>query len=99
MPYINRGYREKLDPFISVLSEKICETAQNKTDIFGMLNYAFTRISLLVIESTYERLQYWLIAELTGILHNISDEFYRRVVSPYEDNKMKESGDVPEYKQ
>jgi hypothetical protein len=38
--------------------------------------------------------RYSRIAEITGVLENVKQEFYRRIASPYEDEKIKENGDV-----
>jgi hypothetical protein len=55
-----------------------------------LLNYACTRVALGVIP---ER-RYASIALVSGVLHNIADEFYRRYAVPYEDQKIKDNGDV-----
>ena len=40
------------------------------------------------------KVSYSLINEVTGALENAKLEFYRRVVVPYEDMKIKINGDV-----
>jgi hypothetical protein len=50
-----------------------------------------------VIEARFGGIRYGTIATLTGVFHNIADEFYRRVAAPYEDRQIAASGDVPEY--
>jgi hypothetical protein len=34
------------------------------------------------------------IALVTGVIENVKQELYRRVATPYEDQKMKAHGDV-----
>ena len=38
------------------------------------------------------------IAMVTGVLENIKQEYYRRVAEPYEDMKIRQNGDIKEYK-
>jgi hypothetical protein len=38
------------------------------------------------------------IAIITGVLENIKQEYYRRVASTYEDQKISQNGDIKEYK-
>jgi hypothetical protein len=39
-------------------------------------------------------LRYFHINKAVGVLECVKLEFYRRVAAPYEDEKIKESGDV-----
>jgi len=59
----------------------------------GELNY---QICLLLNKYIKDRggLNYQGICEVSGVLSNVSDEFYRRVAAPYEDKKIYENGDV-----
>jgi len=36
---------------------------------------------------------------VTGVFKNISDEFYRRVAAPYEEQQIAANGDVPLYEE
>lgn len=60
-------------------------------EIAGFLNYACSRLVAMVIPRP---LKYSSIALFSGVLRNVSDEFYRRVAVPYEDEQMKANGDV-----
>jgi hypothetical protein len=53
------------------------------------LNYIVTKI----LKGVYP-LKYYQLNKAMGVLECIKLEFYRRVAAPYEDVKMKESGDV-----
>jgi hypothetical protein len=57
----------------------------------GELNYAIT--DLIQFYWTLHR-NYQGINDIVGALEGAKLEFYRRVVAPYEDIKIKENGDV-----
>jgi hypothetical protein len=93
MPYIARGDRPKLDPLIDQLASEIKAIAdkQDYDGAFaGLLNYAMTRLLLKVAPEK----RYWVIAIMTGVVHNVLDEFYRRYGVPYEDQQIQKNGDV-----
>jgi hypothetical protein len=52
---------------------------------------------LKIIRLRFGRLRYWLIALITGTFKNISDEFYRRLAAPYEEQQIAVNGDVDLY--
>ncbi len=60
-------------------------------DTIGGLNYMLTMLcrDFLPKKHSYEELN-----EIIGVLECVKQEFYRRVVVPYEEIKMKENGDV-----
>jgi hypothetical protein len=58
----------------------------------GELNYAITLLIKQYWEDHGER--YAAINDIVGALECAKAEFYRRVVIPYEDGKIKEHGDV-----
>lgn len=94
MPYIPKADRPRLDPLIDKLASEIKDiAAQHGYDgaFAGVLNYATTRLLLKVAP---ERKRYWVIAIITGVVHNVLDEFYRRYGVPYEDEQIKKNGDV-----
>lgn len=98
MPYIKPELRNKFDPLIEPLAQKIATESKEETEIAGNLNYSITTLILRVIKIKFGRVRYWLIALVSGMLKNVSDEFYRRVAAPYEDKKIKENGDIEGYK-
>ena len=57
----------------------------------GELNYAITCVIMNYFLSHEQR--YATINDVLGALEGAKLEFYRRVVIPYEDIKMKENGD------
>ncbi len=100
MPYITQQDRHPLDPLIDQLAQQIVTQAKahNYDAAFaGLLNYSCTRLALKVIQLQFGALRYWLIAITTGVFHNIADEFYRRLGTPYEDKQIAKNGDVDLY--
>jgi hypothetical protein len=100
MPYVKSEYRDALDPAIRDLSTRIAELARSMPDeaaFAGLLNYACTTVAMQVIKARFGRIRYGTIATVTGVFHNIADEFYRRVASPYEDEQIAKNGDVAVY--
>ncbi len=58
----------------------------------GELNYAFTMVALEYLRMHGK--SYDTLNAITGALENCKLEFYRRVVIPYEEEKIKLNGDV-----
>ena len=99
MPYIDPEERLELDNAIQTIVEAIRANKvnlNNPHDIsshLGRINYTFSRILCnLMGDPSYNK-----IAMITGVLENIKQEFYRRVASYYENLKIRENGDIPEY--
>ena len=81
MPYITQDRRRTL-------------AAGELLDVFkvGDLNYMLTSLVLQYLEDNghdYQRMN-----DVLGALEACKLEFYRRVVVPYEDQKIKENGDI-----
>lgn len=88
MPYIEKETRKKLNPAIDSLA--------NEINTVGELNYCITRFCLNFLEKSV--VSYVTLNEIIGLLECIKLEFYRRVLSFYEDKKCSENGDVYIYK-
>jgi hypothetical protein len=75
-------------PYISQTARKYMD----KPDTAGEVNYKITRI----VDEYLERkgLMYQHINDMIGALEGAKLELYRRVAAPYEDQKMKENGEV-----
>jgi hypothetical protein len=58
----------------------------------GELNYQFTELCKLYLRTNGT--SYGRINDVIGALEGAKQEFYRRVAAPYEDEKIKENGDV-----
>ena len=87
MPYIKMEdrvkYKEVLKELINILKGLPVERVD------GELNYIITKI----LKEAYP-LRYFNLNRAVGVLECAKLEFYRRVVAPYEDVKIRESGDV-----
>ena len=87
MPYISLDERRELDPLIDKLIEALSKAPQDRLD--GRLNYTIYRLLLHLYKP-----RYFEYNRAMGVLTCVSQEFYRRVVAPYENKKMRESGDI-----
>ena len=87
MPYIKPENRKKYDKVLKELISILKTLPPEEVD--GELNYIVTKM----LKEIYP-LRYFHINKAIGVLECAKLEFYRRVAAPYEDIKMKESGDV-----
>jgi len=88
MPYIRQEkrplYKEEIESLVRKLEE------QPLTEQDGDLNYVVTSIMKMLYKP-----RYFNYNRALGVLEAIKEEYYRRVVAPYEDEKIRENGDVP----
>lgn len=85
MPYIKRGKRENLDHSIAALVSHASASG----------DYAYIYFRLLANSAhALAPKSFAGFAAAMGILEAAKAEFYRRVVVPYEEERMKENGDV-----
>ena len=87
MPYIKQDKRPRIDQLIDPLVEHLKSLPVEDQD--GSLNYAITKILKVLYPKKYFHLN-----RAIGVLATVSQEFYRVVVGPYEDTKIKENGQV-----
>jgi hypothetical protein len=87
LPYIKPESREKYDVVIEELIDILKSVPVEQVD--GELNYVVTKI----LKEVYP-MRYFHLNRAIGVLESIKQEFYRRIVGPYENTKIKESGDV-----
>jgi hypothetical protein len=85
MPYITKEQREEIDGYIANLCMRLGDDP-------GERNYVITKIIHDYIAKT--GLRYKNLNSAVGILECAKAEFIRTVVSPYEDEKIKENGNV-----
>jgi hypothetical protein len=67
------------------------ERLEPGTDDVGHLTYLFYRLALEALPGTP---RYRDLHAVIGAMEAAKLEFYRRIVSPYEDGKIEENGDV-----
>ena len=60
----------------------------------GELNYAITQVLVDYVRIEAGPISYAVLNDCLGALEGAKLEFYRRVVVPYEQEKMKTNGDV-----
>lgn len=80
MPYINSKERDELD------------WAERGPETPGELNYKLTQVLLQYMLG--KKKSYTLYNEIIGVLECCKQEFYRRPVSDYENEKLLSNGDV-----
>jgi len=84
MPYIKQEKRKEIDPLLQnifpILKEK------------GDYNYVITTIIHNYIKDN--GLRYSTLNDSIGIVECVKQELYRMIVSPYEDIKIKENGEI-----
>ena len=85
--HLSTESREAIDPHVQGLSDNINTT--------GDLNYVITRLALRLLEA--KGVHYDNMSNVIGTLHCAAAEMIRRFISPYEDTKIEQNGDVPEY--
>lgn len=90
MPYIQdlkfrKLYDSLLKNVINILN-RVPKKSQH-----GHLNYIFTRLILELNPENYREFN-----AIIGVLESVKLEFYRRLVSKYEDKKIIENSDVYE---
>lgn len=86
MPHVEEYQREKLNPILGIVVEKI--------EDLGELNYAITRLMLGVLNKRAPggSPRYQQFLEIYGTPLAAAAEFYRLKVAPYENEKIKVNG-------
>ena len=85
MPYIEQKERLAYDIAINRLVELLIDHP------IGHVNYVISRI---IWKLFHHKRGYTTGNNLIGALECVKDEFYRRQLAPYEDEKIEENGDV-----
>lgn len=89
MPYIKPEEREELEPLVS----KLLDTLLNGERLTpGTLNYLYTKMAHFYVARKGR--SYTVLNDVVGVFESAKAEFQRRVVNPYEDEKIEENGDV-----
>ena len=87
MPYIKRQARSDIDNLMNPLIDCLLALPLEEQD--GALNYTATRM----FTSIYPR-RYFRLNRALGVMSAITQELYRMVIAPYEDEKIGENGPV-----
>ena len=83
MPYLTRKDRERV-----VLRYQ----GKGSPQCAGEMNYLFTLIMQRYLKE--HGVSYQTVNDCLGAIEGAKMEFYRRMVAPYEDEKIKQNGDV-----
>lgn len=97
MPYITDNRKCVIDPALAELITLLENTELDEgffAPTMGDLNYVLTRIILAYWK---RRECYQAGGEISGAMRNAYSEFYRRVMVPYENKKIRQNGDVYDY--
>lgn len=87
MPYIKKTERPAIDKLVDPLISHLKSLPE--TDQDGALNYLVTK----VIKSLYPQ-KYFHLNRALGVLTAITHELYRKIIAPYEEEKIAENGEV-----
>lgn len=85
MPYIKQGRRE-------LFNDAGLDRVLNLINDTGDLNYCITYLA-----SRYAKrypFTYGWLSSIRGAISDAAEEFYRRIIVPYEENKKLDNGDV-----
>jgi len=88
MPYIKKELRYDLEESLGELIRLLDWIETDKLD--GVMNYVVTRL----IRSQYNNGKYAEYNAAIGVLECAKLELYRKVISPFEDTKIIENGDI-----
>lgn len=92
MPYIKQERREELEQPLIELDEELCIDGES---FEGNMNYSITYLMNNFLKR--EGVSYKKINALVGMLECCKLELYRKMASPYEDEKEDENGPVIKY--
>ncbi|BBD08999.1 DUF6899 family protein [Desulfovibrio ferrophilus] len=84
MPYITPDRREAFDQALAQLAEEVTNQ--------GELNYCIYKLSTLIIDRIGE--SYEKLSMCSSAMEHAKLEWYRKKLSPYEDIKIKDNGDI-----
>lgn len=94
MPYINKDKRTELDGSIAKLV-RILNEIEDNDEVAGCLNYTMSRLIWeLSGHKGKGQQRYARMNMVIGAIEAAKLEYYRRIVSPYEDHKIFAEGDI-----
>ena len=94
MPYIPKDRRKKYDHLIDSIAH-ILNTRVDNDELSGEMNYVLFRLArLLCDQEPGGKRSYSRMAVVSSALSEAQAEFRRRVMAPYEEEKIGLAGDV-----
>lgn len=91
MPYIPKIQRKCHENAIKKIVDNLVKL-ENENDVEGNFNYVVSSIIKRYLDET--GIRYYKCNKFVGALACISDEFYRRMVAPYENLAIEKNGDI-----
>ena len=92
MPYVKQSYRGVYAKGIKSIREAFAGVGAGD----GELNYVLTSVALAWLDYHQPPHGYAMLSGVVKALECAKLEFYRRRMAPYEDEKIKENGDIYE---
>lgn len=94
MPYISKQLRRSYDPLIEKLATRLLGATTND-NICGDFNYIIFRLAKILLDPDHGgQKRYARMNMISGVLANADKEIYRRLIAPYEDEKIGSEGDI-----
>ena len=90
MPYILPARRD----ILFLYDEKTRRLQINTVEIGGLGDLAYIIYRLLQLYIVKHGRNFAILNAIVGVLETTKGEFERRILTPYEDRKMRENGDV-----
>lgn len=92
MPYIKKHERKQFTKGLKEIRDAISDYEISP----GQLNYLIYNLCLFYLDDKgmNNGATYTILNDIVGVLDNVKFEFQRRKLSPYEDKKIKDNGDV-----
>lgn len=90
MPYIKKELRPPIDKFLEPLIKQLKEMGLSEKDIAGCLTYIIFKL----IRRFYAEGKWYDKMDADKVCASAIDEFKRRFLYPYEDQKIVENSDV-----
>jgi len=94
MPYISLKDRQKYDQYINEIANSLLKSENNDV-LSGAMNYILFRLAKILcdVDSGGSR-SYARMAVVSSAMSEAQAEFRRRIMAPYEDEKIEQNGDV-----
>lgn len=93
MPYIDQKSRLKFrEDTMLVTKETAVEFLGKRINTAGELNYVVSMLCLEYLKTNGKNYQH--MNDIMGALQGVQSELYRRVIAPYEDEKINSNGDI-----
>ncbi len=80
-------------PYIDPHRRTMLANVGHQAETPGELNYKITGLITQYLAHNFRHVGYTQMNEIMGVLECAKQEFYRRVVVPYENTKCEENGD------